>query len=318
MKKIINIGTCVAVIFSMCCHGEVMFSHHGGYAIPIPEALTLDFIMNDAAGNRNNVARNVNNQVLEKFFYYITAYQQIKNEKNALFFLVEKLSKFGLSSNDVEWAQIFNLAVFFDIKELAWGLAREYLCKNTARRDRNELLKPPYELMPECLEILKKQYFLLTKDKTIEVKITLEELKYGEDIFVGNGKLDLSGRHLISIDGIEIFPAFAIDRLDISNNELELLPDSIGKFTEVRNLNLSHNKLKKLSPALGNLVKVERLDLNDNNLTELPDSLGLCVNLWRLDVSNNKLTQNPSFLEKLKNLHMFKTKGNPFTAPDLA
>lgn len=318
VKKIINSYVCfIVVVFTMnmrCC-AEVMLSHNSGYAISLSDGLMLDFVLHDYNGSRVDIARNVSNQVLEKFFQYIFALQQIMKEGNVSFTRVEKLSKLALSSNDTEWAQLFNMATFFQIKDLGWGLAREYLCKNITILDRNALLNPGQELMPACLEILKKQYFLLTKDKTLDVKLTLEELMCGEDIFVGNSKLDLSGRHLISLDGIEIFPAFAVDRLDISNNDLEALPGSIGKFVKVRNLNLSHNKLKRLPNSFGNLTILERLDLNDNNLATLPDSLGLCVSLWRLDVSNNKLTQTPSFIEKLKNLHMFKSKGNLFTEP---
>jgi hypothetical protein len=63
---------------------------------------------------------------------------------------------------------------------------------------------------------------------------------------------------------------------NMSNLELEYLPESLCKLLICGNLNLSKNKLRALPINFGNLVVRGYLDLSTNFLERLPDSFWKC------------------------------------------
>ncbi len=77
--------------------------------------------------------------------------------------------------------------------------------------------------------------------------------------------------------------------LDLSELELETIPESIGNLTNLTVLNLSNNDLSKIPKSIGNLTNLVELKLSGNCLRfkyELPNSVqGLIdcngLNCWK-------------------------------------
>ncbi|KAH7858164.1 hypothetical protein Vadar_020726 [Vaccinium darrowii] len=84
-----------------------------------------------------------------------------------------------------------------------------------------------------------------------------------------------------------------IERVDLSNRKLRLLPEAFGRLRGLVVLNLSNNQLEAIPDSIGGLEHLEELNLASNLLDSLPDSIGLLLNLKLLDVSGNKLVSLP-------------------------
>ncbi|KAG9160406.1 hypothetical protein Leryth_008810 [Lithospermum erythrorhizon] len=85
-----------------------------------------------------------------------------------------------------------------------------------------------------------------------------------------------------------------MDRVDLPEKQLRMLPEAFfTTLTSVLVLNLSNNLLKAVPDSISGLEKLEELDLSSNLLESLPDSIGLLFNLKSLNVSRNKLVALP-------------------------
>nr|XP_043630806.1 plant intracellular Ras-group-related LRR protein 5-like [Erigeron canadensis] len=99
---------------------------------------------------------------------------------------------------------------------------------------------------------------------------------------------------------------------------IEWLPVSIGKLSNITELNLSDNKLKSLPSSITDLTALTKLDIHSNQLTNLPESFGQLVNLQDLDLHANQLQSLPESFGNLSNLINLDLSSNHFThLPDL-
>ncbi|KAJ0823641.1 putative leucine-rich repeat domain superfamily [Helianthus annuus] len=93
-------------------------------------------------------------------------------------------------------------------------------------------------------------------------------------------------------------------------DQIEWLPDSIGKLTSLITLDLSENGLVVLPSSIGNLSSLTKLDLHSNKILELPESIGDLVNLICLDLHDNVLTSLPASLGRLSRLQELDLSSN--------
>ena len=93
-----------------------------------------------------------------------------------------------------------------------------------------------------------------------------------------------------------------LEHLNLRNNKLVSLPESIGNLTSLKTLSLGYNKLESLPESLGNLISLEFLFVEENNLTSIPESLGDLNSLTGVNLRENPLKEIPKSILKLKSL----------------
>lgn len=98
--------------------------------------------------------------------------------------------------------------------------------------------------------------------------------------------------------------------LDLSNNQLQTLPDVVFTLPNLTKLTLTGNGLLELSPKIAQLTQLQELDVSDNLLTELPPEIGELQSLRILTARNNQLTTLPSEIGNLSALHVLNVGDN--------
>ncbi|KAI3813685.1 hypothetical protein L1987_18414 [Smallanthus sonchifolius] len=93
-------------------------------------------------------------------------------------------------------------------------------------------------------------------------------------------------------------------------DQIEWLPDSIGKLTSLITFNLSENGLVALPSSIGNLSSLTKLNLHSNKIIELPESISNLVNLIHLDLHVNVLTSLPASFGRLTRLQELDLSSN--------
>lgn len=125
-------------------------------------------------------------------------------------------------------------------------------------------------------------------------------------------------------------------RLDLSNNKLSYVPESITGCIQLHTLYLGGNKFAKFPEPLCNMSNLRRLYLGANQLAVIPESvssmqqlevlylggnrirtvtpaLGSLVSLGALYLGDNMLSTLPSTLGNLKNLRSLNLHNNRFS-----
>ncbi|GMH06619.1 hypothetical protein Nepgr_008459 [Nepenthes gracilis] len=93
-------------------------------------------------------------------------------------------------------------------------------------------------------------------------------------------------------------------------DQIDWLPDSIGKLSKLLTLDLSENRIVALPTTIGGLLSLTKLDLHANRITELPESIGDILNLVYLDVRGNQLTSIPPIVGRLIHLEELDLSSN--------
>ncbi|XP_028088976.1 plant intracellular Ras-group-related LRR protein 6-like isoform X1 [Camellia sinensis] len=124
-------------------------------------------------------------------------------------------------------------------------------------------------------------------------------------------KLDISNNNLQSIPESLTARLLNLIVLDVHSNQLKSLPNSIGCLSKLKVLNVSGNLLESLPKTIENCRSLEDLNANFNKLAKLPDTIGFeLVNLKKLSVNSNKLMFLPRSISYLTNLHVLDARLN--------
>lgn len=107
-----------------------------------------------------------------------------------------------------------------------------------------------------------------------------------------------------------------MQNLNLSNNQLSVLPESIGNLGALVELDVSSNDLEELPQGIGKLSKLTKVDASYNRLTLFPHALFGCNNLAVLNLEENDIGSVPSEIAlKLTNLQHLLLDGNPIGMP---
>lgn len=93
-------------------------------------------------------------------------------------------------------------------------------------------------------------------------------------------------------------------------DQVEWLPDSIGKLSGLTTLDLSENRIAVLPVTIGGLSSLSKLDLHSNRIAELPDAIGELLNLVYLDLRGNFLAKLPPSFGRLALLEELDLSSN--------
>ncbi|KAK9120695.1 hypothetical protein Syun_018312 [Stephania yunnanensis] len=96
-------------------------------------------------------------------------------------------------------------------------------------------------------------------------------------------------------------------------DQIEWLPTSLGKLTDVTALDISENRIMALPTTIGSLKALTKLDAHSNQIINLPDAIGELVNLTDLDLHANRLKSLPASFGNLTNLINLDLSSNQFT-----
>lgn len=106
--------------------------------------------------------------------------------------------------------------------------------------------------------------------------------------------------------------------MDLSLSNLTEVPvRELAAFPKATVLDLSCNNITLLPPEFCNLTHLIKIDLSKNQLTSLPEDLGNLSYLQHLDLYNNKLSVLPVSFSQLGSLKWLDLKDNPLE-PELA
>ncbi|KAH7849969.1 hypothetical protein Vadar_025756 [Vaccinium darrowii] len=112
---------------------------------------------------------------------------------------------------------------------------------------------------------------------------------------------------------IEVYSKKGIQDLNLRNklmDQVDWLPDSIGKLSSLIALDLSENHIVSLPVTIGGLSSLTKLDLHSNRISELPDSVGELLSLVFLDLRGNQLNSLPSTFGRLVRLEELDLSSN--------
>ncbi|KAG9344206.1 hypothetical protein JZ751_010875, partial [Albula glossodonta] len=98
--------------------------------------------------------------------------------------------------------------------------------------------------------------------------------------------------------------------LKVDQNRLVQLPESIGNCESLTELVLTENQLQILPRSIGKLKKLSNFNCDRNRLTSLPKEIGGCSSLNVLCVRENRLTRIPAEVSQATELHVFDVSGN--------
>ncbi|XVE71934.1 hypothetical protein DITRI_Ditri10aG0191000 [Diplodiscus trichospermus] len=124
-------------------------------------------------------------------------------------------------------------------------------------------------------------------------------------------KLDLSNNNLQSIPESLTARLLNVVVLDVHSNQLKFLPNSVGCLSKLKILNVSGNLLQTLPKTIENCRSLEELNANFNKLTMLPDTIGFeLINLKKLSVNSNKLVFLPLSITHVTSLRVLDARLN--------
>ncbi|KAF5387303.1 hypothetical protein D9757_005752 [Collybiopsis confluens] len=99
--------------------------------------------------------------------------------------------------------------------------------------------------------------------------------------------LDVSHAKLSSVSPLALSSLPSLRQLNLSHNNIKILPPTIGDLEHLEILSCADNTLEKLPPCIGRLKRLEFLDVHENNLTELPGELWACASLVKINATSN-------------------------------
>jgi len=129
-----------------------------------------------------------------------------------------------------------------------------------------------------------------------------------EKCSLNSNELDCSNRNITDNDLLMInFSQFTeIEKIDLSNNNLNKIPDSISYMYNLKELDLSNNNINYPDIICSTMFNLKTLDLSNNGVKVFNTDIFLNSNLEEINLKNNDLKYINSLIMKIKNIKLDK------------
>lgn len=149
--------------------------------------------------------------------------------------------------------------------------------------------------MTECSQLRK-------LDLTGNQLSTVDSLKGLRDVATSLVYLNLSNNGMVDMDVVEDMPQ--INVLNVSNNKIDRILQSVNKLTQLRALILGHNQIKTIE-HIDTLEQLNTLVVSHNQIKDIP-KMPLLTEMAKISAAHNKISKIPdlSMYGKLKELRL--------------
>ncbi len=120
----------------------------------------------------------------------------------------------------------------------------------------------------------------------------------------GGTDLNLSSCELNDIPAFvfEQIDVEKIEHLELHDNQLQNLPESIARFSNLKNLDVSENQFAEFPAIIFQLKNLQTLYIYSNQIASVPPEIHQLANLRDLFLGDNKLQTLPAEIGKLAKL----------------
>ncbi len=132
-----------------------------------------------------------------------------------------------------------------------------------------------------------------------------------EELFIKLSVLFADGNGIERIPSISVKDCqSSLTKLDLSDNFLEDVPESLGLLRNIRDLNLARNMLSRFPQAVALLENLEVLNLARNQITTVPEFISNCRSLRGLMLDCNRLRRLPRAVAAIPKLRFLNVANN--------
>lgn len=124
------------------------------------------------------------------------------------------------------------------------------------------------------------------------------------------GDLVLKEKNLKSLPRSILEISNEILQLDLRNNTLTHLPNTLSSLTHLRSLDLRYNTLELIPESISSLIHLKILRLDNNHLSYLPIELFSLTSLSILTLNRNSICSIPHQISNLKQLNTLVLSSN--------
>lgn len=159
----------------------------------------------------------------------------------------------------------------------------------------------------------------LSKIKSIEcIKLDrnlISNISINSYNFSNLSTFSISDNKLTSFEGI--FEWKTLQILNLSGNNIEIIPKEIKNLKALKKLYLNKNKIKSIPKEIRELKQLIEFEIKNNSIEEIPIIFGDLSNLEVVDVSNNFIKTLPGSMYFLNKLTKLNVQGNPIKDPPI-
>lgn len=106
---------------------------------------------------------------------------------------------------------------------------------------------------------------------------------------------------MVTIPDLSVWSA-TLDYLNLDNNSIRELPESMSKLTGLKWLRLNGNQIQDLPASMSTLKSLRRIYLKRNRLTAVPQAVKEWTSLEDISLDGNPITEIPVWLVSMPNL----------------
>jgi Leucine-rich repeat (LRR) protein len=105
--------------------------------------------------------------------------------------------------------------------------------------------------------------------------------------------------------------------INLSNNQLSILPESISELRKLRKLALKNNRFSTFPGAVLKMKRLRWLSISENQIELIPEEIGTLKHLKTLFIDNNRIKFIPNSLLQFEGLKIRGLKSNPLLQKNL-